>query len=64
MKHPDVKPITPVPSTGTFLIELSDYMDIWNLHQYDWINHIRPSGQVAFNSLLVTVTEENIKAVP
>ena len=62
--HPEVKPATTIPGTGTFLIELSDYMDIWNQHQYDWINHIKPSGQVAYNSLLVTVTENDLKNIP
>ncbi len=46
------------------LIELSDYMDIWKLHRYDWISQIKPSGQVAYNSLIVTVTENDLKRGP
>jgi hypothetical protein len=63
-QHPEVKRATTVPEPGIFLIELSDYMDIWNRHQYDWINHIKPSGQVAYNALLVTVTESDLKKAP
>jgi hypothetical protein len=60
-KHPEVRPCPTEPSTGTFLINLSDYMDIWNLHQYDWISQIPPCGEVACNGLLVTVHSCDLK---
>jgi hypothetical protein len=63
-EHPEVRAATPEPATGIFLVNLSDYMDIWNLHQYDWINHIAPSGEVACNGLLVTVHADDLKHLP
>ena len=59
--HPEVRYAPTVPATGVFLIELDDYMDIWNLHRYDWISKIKPSGQVACNGLLITVTENDLR---
>lgn len=58
--HPEVQYATTRPATGVFLIELDDYMDTWNLHKFDWISQIEPSGQVAFNGLLVTVTKDDL----
>ena len=60
-KHPDVKPVTEEPQTGTFIINTEDYLDIWNRHSYDWISHIKPSGQVAYNWLLITVEENDLR---
>jgi hypothetical protein len=58
--HPEVKYAPEIPATGTFLIELDDYMDIWNLHKYDWISRIGPTGEVACNGLLITVGKEDL----
>jgi hypothetical protein len=57
-QHPEVKWAPTVPESGVFLIELDDYMDVWNLHKYDWISKFEPSGQVACNGLLITVKPE------
>jgi hypothetical protein len=55
-------PIKPAP--GIYLINLNDYMDVWNLHQYDWLSRIQPVGQVAYNGLLVRVTADDLKMLP
>jgi hypothetical protein len=59
-QHPEVKWAPTVPESGVFLIELDDYMDVWNLHKYDWISKFEPSGQVACNGLLITVKQDEI----
>ncbi len=60
-QHPEVRMATENPDTGTFLIIPNDYLDIWNLHRYDWLSHIEPSGHVAFDGLLITVTAADLK---
>ncbi len=59
--HPEVSMAPRSPRIGVFLITLHNYMDIWNLHEYDWIRGIPPSGQVAFNGLLIKVTDDDLK---
>ena len=58
--NPEVQIAPTTPQPGTFIINTEDYLDIWNLHKYDWINRIKPSGQVAYNWLLVTVEKKDI----
>jgi Dolichyl-phosphate-mannose-protein mannosyltransferase len=63
-QHQDVRMAPLQPQTGTFLVYLDDYMDIWNLHRYDWISRIEPTGEVACNGLLVVVREADLKKSP
>ena len=58
--HPEVKMAPQKPATGIFLIGVNDYLDIWNLQQYDWLKRIPPSGVVAYNGLLITVSEKDL----
>jgi hypothetical protein len=44
------------PAPGIFLVNLNDYMDVWNLHNYAWLGRIQPVGQVAYSGLLIRVT--------
>jgi len=60
-KHPEVKWVESVPDTGNFIIRLDDYLDVWNLHRYDWISSVKPYGHVAFNYLLIHVENPDIK---
>ncbi len=62
-EHPEVKPASTVPEQGTFLIDVNDYLDIWNTHKYEWISHIKPTGEVAYNGLLITVTSQDIEQI-
>ena len=64
LTHPDIKIPTLKPETGTFLINTNDFLDVWNLHRFDWLSKIKPSGQVAYNGLLVTVSENDLREVP
>lgn len=61
--HPEIRMAPVIPAEGVFLIRLHDYMDIWNLHQFEWIRHIPPSGVVAYNGLLITVTASDLKSL-
>ena len=59
-KHPEVRMAPTNPEQGTFLINTADYLDIWNRHRYDWITRFRPSGQVAYNWLIITVDAKDL----
>jgi len=59
--HPGLRSVSIVPAVGTYLLNVNDYMDIWNLHRYDWIGSISPSAHVAYDGLLITVTNDDIK---
>ncbi len=61
--HPGVKRISAVPEPGTFLMTSSEYLDTWNLHTFAWANGIKPTGQVAYNGLLITVTEADLQKI-
>lgn len=58
-EHPEVKMAGYQPGTGLFLIKLNDYMDVWNLHKYDWIRRFKPIGNVACNPLLIFVNPDD-----
>ncbi len=60
-QHAEVKWVPAKPEAGTFLITVEDYMDIWNRHQFDWINQFKPVGHVAHCGLLIQVTPEDLK---
>jgi len=59
-KHPDVHWAGTIPGVGNYLIRVDDYLDIWSLHQYDWITGIRPYGQVGFSNLLIHVRDSDL----
>ena len=61
LHHPEVRRPTAIPETGYFLINTNDYLDVWNRHQYDWLTHIKPYGQVAYSGLLIQVTPADLK---
>jgi len=61
LKHPEVSMAPMKPASGTFLINLNDYMDVWNLHQYKWLANFKPVGQVAYNGLLINVSKDDLK---
>lgn len=61
-EHKDVKWATKKPEPGTFLITVEDYQDIWNRHQYNWINKFKPVGHVAHCGLLIKVSFADLKA--
>lgn len=59
-KHPEVQWVTSQPSTGIFLINVEDYLDIWNRHKYDWITNLKPCGVVAYSGLLIKVEPKDL----
>jgi hypothetical protein len=42
------------------LINTEDYLDIWNLHRYDWLSGIKPYAVVAYSGLLIRVGENDL----
>ena len=59
--HPDVHYTPPNPASGTFVMSVADYLDIWNRHQYDWIHKFKPTGHVACTYLLFKVKEKDLE---
>jgi hypothetical protein len=64
LAHPDVKIPTSKPDIGTFIINTNDFLDVWNFHRFDWLSIYRPSGQVAYNWLLITVSQRDLEGLP
>ena len=60
-KNPGVTMVPKTPQTGTFVIAVEDYLDIWNQHRLDWISGIPPSDHVAYVYLLIKVEEKDIR---
>lgn len=59
-KNKEVKMAPLMPQAGTFIITSEDYLDIWNRHEYTWLSNLKPIGHVAYNGLLIKVTENDI----
>lgn len=57
-KHPEVQYILNTQTQGRFLINTADYLDIWNLHEYEWIKKYQPVGHVAFSWLLIDTNNQ------
>lgn len=56
-KHPEVSYAKETPQNGIFLITTYDYLDVWNLKKYSWLNKYKPFDHVAYNWLLVKVAD-------
>jgi hypothetical protein len=61
LQHPEVKMAPTQPAPGIYLINTADYLDVWNKKQYTWLAHLKPFGVVAYNGLLIKVTEKDLK---
>ena len=59
-EHPRVKLVPSKPQTGSFVMSVADYLDIWNRHQYDWIERFKPIGHVAYTYLVFEITEKDL----
>ena len=59
-KHPETSWAPKDPQKGNFIISLENYMDIWNRHEFDWIEKITPYGHIAYNYLLINVTDKDL----
>jgi hypothetical protein len=58
-KHPEVKFAPEKKSTGTYLVSVEVYMDIWSRHKYDWMKNLTPIDQVAYTGLLFNITSSD-----
>ncbi|MBP6687301.1 MAG: glycosyltransferase family 39 protein [Lacibacter sp.] len=45
------------PQNGVFLVSTSDYLDIWNIKKYSWLQKYKPFDHVAYNWLLIRVAD-------
>jgi dolichyl-phosphate-mannose-protein mannosyltransferase len=59
--HPDVKPPPLRAAPGIFVMSVADYLDIWNRHQYDWIQRFNPTDHVAYTYLVFEINEKDLK---
>jgi 4-amino-4-deoxy-L-arabinose transferase-like glycosyltransferase len=53
LQHPQVQYAPVTPATGTFVIMLDEYMDIWNTKRFAWLQQYQPVGTVANGCYLV-----------
>jgi hypothetical protein len=53
--HPNTRYAPVEPQSGIFVISVSDYLDIWNRHQYDWLLRYKPEAQVAYTYLVFKI---------
>lgn len=56
-QNPQVKFAPKKAENGLFLIDTENYLDVWNLHQYDWIKKYKPVDHVAYSWLLIKVDD-------
>jgi hypothetical protein len=59
--HPDVKYIDKTPQAGLFLVSINDYLDLSDLHAYDWIKNFEPITHVNHVYLLFHITEKDLE---
>ncbi len=57
-QHSNVKLAGEQAGSGRYLINTSDYLDIWNRHRFDWLRKYKPIGHVAYNWLLIDAPAE------
>jgi hypothetical protein len=51
--HPGISFAPAQPSQGVFLVKTSQYLNIWNKPEWEWLRKGEVVGEVAFNWLLV-----------
>jgi 4-amino-4-deoxy-L-arabinose transferase-like glycosyltransferase len=60
-EHPQAKIIPSKPQAGSFVMSVADYLDIWNRHQYEWIQRFTPTDHVAYTYLVFQITEKDLR---
>lgn len=58
--HPDVTMATPTPHPGRQAVAISDFLDIWNKHRFDWLKPFKPVGHIAHYYLIFDITPDEI----
>jgi len=56
--HAELAPVK--PQAGTFVMSVEDYLDIWNRHQYDWIQRFNPTDHVAYTYLVFEIPKSGL----
>ncbi|TMI85301.1 MAG: glycosyltransferase family 39 protein [Bacteroidetes bacterium] len=59
--HPQAQIVSLQPRAGSLVMSVADYLDIWNRHQYDWIQQFKPIDHVAYTYLVFEIEEKNLK---
>jgi len=60
-QHPQAKIVPRKQQPGTFVMNVADYLDIWNRHHYDWIQRFKPTGHVAYTYLVFDISEKDLR---
>jgi 4-amino-4-deoxy-L-arabinose transferase-like glycosyltransferase len=58
--HPHAQVVPVRAQSGMFVMSVADYLDIWNRHQYDWIQRFNPVGQVAYTYLVFEIKQKDL----
>jgi hypothetical protein len=58
--HPDVTMATSTPRAGRQAVAISDLLDIWNEHRFDWLKPFKPVGHIAHYYLIFDITPDEI----
>jgi 4-amino-4-deoxy-L-arabinose transferase-like glycosyltransferase len=61
IEHPQARIVPSKPQVGSFVMSVADYLDIWNRHQYDWIQRFNPIDHVAYTYLVFEIAEKDLK---
>ena len=59
-KHPRAKIVSTKPQAGIVVMSVADYLDIWNRHQYDWIQRFNPTDHVAYTYLVFEIAQKDL----
>jgi len=59
--HPGLVPASSEARPGRQYIDVSNFLDIWNLHRYDWLKPFRPVGHIAHYYLIFDISADQLK---
>jgi len=59
-EHPQAKIVPTKLKAGSVVMSVEDYLDIWNRHQYDWIQRFNPTGHVAYTYLVFQIVQKDL----
>jgi hypothetical protein len=51
--HKEVRLAKETPEIGLVAVAIRDYMDIWNLHNYKWLQCYKPVDHIAHSYLII-----------
>jgi len=61
-KHPDVKIADSLPGTGKLIIGVNEFLDIYDRHNYDWLNkNFEPTAHFKHCFLIFNIRENDLR---